>query len=62
MNSHHIYNFGQLCLTLLASCMKITYDNYNTNGMNETLINNFFATNLQLLYWIFVQLLNYYVK
>jgi hypothetical protein len=47
MNSHHIYNFGQSCLTLLASCMKVTYYNYNTNGMNEALINNLFAITLQ---------------
>jgi hypothetical protein len=33
-----IYNFGQPCLTLLASYMKATYDNYNTNGTNETFI------------------------
>jgi hypothetical protein len=34
---HGIYGFGQSCLILLASCMKdITYDNYNTIGINET--------------------------
>ncbi len=59
MNLHHIYNFGQSFLTLFASCIKITYDNYNINGMNEALSNNFFAITLQLLCWIFVQLLNY---
>lgn len=62
MISHHIYSFGQSCLTLLTSCMKVMYDNYNTNGMNEALINNFFAIILQPLYWIFVQLLKYQVK
>lgn len=32
------------CLILLISCTKVTYDNYNTIGINETPINNFFAT------------------
>ncbi len=52
-------NLGQPCLTLLTSYTRITYDIYNTIGINETLINNFFATILQLLYWIFMQLPNY---
>ncbi len=43
----------------LVSCMKVTYDNYNTTGINETFIKNFFATILQLLHWIFVQLPNF---
>jgi hypothetical protein len=51
---HCIYGFGQLCLTLLASCMKVTYDNYNIPITNETFINNIFAAILQLLYWIFM--------
>jgi hypothetical protein len=56
---HCIYNFGQPCLTLLESYTRVIYDIYNTIGINETLINNFFATILQLLYWIFMQLPNY---
>ncbi len=51
--------FGQPCLTLLESYTRVTYDIYNTIGINETLINSFFATILQLLYWIFMQLPNY---
>jgi len=42
--THHIYSFGQLCLTLLTSCMKITYDNNNTTRINEALVSNCFAT------------------
>jgi hypothetical protein len=38
-----IHGFGQSCLTLLASCMRVTYDNYNTTKVNETLVSNFFA-------------------
>jgi hypothetical protein len=41
---HKIYNFSQPCLTLSTSCTKVTYDNYNTIGIYETPINNFFAT------------------
>ncbi len=54
-----LYNLDQPGLTLLASYTRVTYDIYNTIGINETLINNFFATILQLLYWIFMQLPNY---
>jgi hypothetical protein len=45
--THCIYGFGQPYLTLLASCTRITYDNYNTTRINETLINNVF----QLFYY-----------
>jgi len=31
----------------------------NTTKIDETFINNFFITALQLLYWIFVKLPNY---
>ncbi len=44
--TYQIYGFGQPCLTLLASCMRVTYKNYNTIGINEKLINNFFAITL----------------
>jgi len=44
-HTHHIYSFGQPCLILLTSYMKVTYDNYNTIGINETL-----RTSLQLFY------------
>jgi len=53
---HYTYGFGQPCLTLLRNCTWITYENYNTIGINETFINNFFGTILQILHWIFVQL------
>ncbi len=33
--------FDQPCPTLLTSCIRITYDNYNTTRINETLIINF---------------------
>jgi len=33
--------------TMLASCTRTTYDNYNTIEIHETLINNYFATNIQ---------------
>ncbi len=36
-----IYNFGQPCLTLLASYTKITYDNYNIIRINERCISKF---------------------
>jgi hypothetical protein len=43
-----IYNFGQPCLTLLASYTKVTCDNYNTIGINEMFISklicNYFTT------------------
>jgi len=43
-----IYNFGQPCLILLASYTKVTYDNYNIIGTNETFISklicNYFTT------------------
>jgi hypothetical protein len=41
--THCVRSFGQLCLILLTSYMKVTYDNYNTIGTNETFI-NFFST------------------
>jgi hypothetical protein len=50
---HNIHGFGQLCLILLISYTKVTYDNYNTTGINETFINIFFQ-HLQILY-------NYYI-
>ncbi len=50
------YGFGQPCLTLLASCMKVTYDNFNITRLNEELINNFFATTLQLLLLIIINI------
>jgi len=40
--THCIHGFGQLCLILLTSYTKVTYDNYNTIGINETFINIFF--------------------
>jgi len=46
--TYQIYGFGQPCLTLLASCIKITYDIYNTTRLNEGLINNFTTTILDL--------------
>jgi hypothetical protein len=58
-HTHHIYSFGQSSFILLVSCMKVTYDNYNTTRINETFIKNFFATILQLLHWMFVQLPNF---
>jgi hypothetical protein len=39
-------HFGQPHLTLLASYIIVTYDNYNTTKINETLIHNFFAITL----------------
>ncbi len=39
---HYIHGFGQLCLILLTSYTKVTYDNYNTSGINETFIYIFF--------------------
>lgn len=44
--AHRIYDFGQPCLTFLASCIRITYGNYNTTIINEALTNNFFVTTL----------------
>jgi hypothetical protein len=44
--THHIYNFGQPCLNFLASCTRITYENYNTTRINEALISNFFVTTI----------------
>jgi hypothetical protein len=41
--THCIYGFGQLCLTLLISCMKVSYENYNITRINETLIINSFV-------------------
>ncbi len=41
--THYIYGFGQPYLILLTSYIIITYDNYNTIGINETFINNFLA-------------------
>jgi hypothetical protein len=38
-----IHGFGQSFFTLLANCMRVTYDNYSTTWINETLISNFFA-------------------
>ncbi len=43
--THHIYGFGQPCLILLTSYIIITYDNYNTIGVNENFINNLFNYN-----------------
>jgi hypothetical protein len=57
-STHHIYDFGLPCLTLLSSCIRIIYDNYNTIEINEAFINNLFAIILQLLYWIFLQVTN----
>ncbi len=54
--THRIFSFDQPYPTLLTSCIKITYDNYNTTIINETFIIDFLATTLQLLYWIFVLL------
>ncbi len=42
--------FWKPCLTLLANCTKVTYENYNTTRINETFISNFFVITLQLLY------------
>jgi len=47
---HYTYGFGQPCLTLWTSCTWITYDNYNITKMNETFVNNFFTTTLQILH------------
>jgi hypothetical protein len=55
---HYIYSFGQPCLTLLTSCTIVAYDNYNTIGINETLINNLFATTLKLLVIIIIIIIN----
>ncbi len=38
----NIYNFGQPCLILLASCTRIAYENYNIIGIIESLITNLF--------------------
>ncbi len=43
---HRIYNIGQPCLTLLANCIRVIYNNYNTTRINEALVNKFFATTL----------------
>jgi hypothetical protein len=32
--THHLYNFGQPCLTLLKSYTSVTYDNYNATRIN----------------------------
>lgn len=45
---YQIYNFGQPCLTLLVSCIRITYDIYSTTRLNEGLISNFTTTILDL--------------
>lgn len=44
-HTHCIYGFGQPCLTLLTTCMKVTYDKYNTTWTDETSINNLFCNN-----------------
>jgi len=41
--THCVHSFGQLYLILLTSYMKVTYDNYNTIGINENLL-IFFST------------------
>ncbi len=41
--TYNIYNFGQACLTLLASCMRIAYENYNITIIIESLITKFFC-------------------
>jgi hypothetical protein len=46
-------------MILLTSCMRATYDNYDTIWVNETLIDNFLIIILQLVYWIFEQQPNY---
>jgi len=40
--THYIYGFGQPCLILLASCIRIAYHNYNVIEINKALINNYF--------------------
>ncbi len=35
---HYIYGCDQPCLILLTSCMRVTYDNYNTLKIHETLL------------------------
>jgi hypothetical protein len=46
--TYYIYYFGQPCLTLLTRYTKVTYDNYNIIGINETFISklicNYFTT------------------
>jgi hypothetical protein len=54
---HYVYGFGHLCFTLLINSTRITYDNYNTTRISENF--KLFAITLQILHWIFVQLLNY---
>jgi hypothetical protein len=48
--THYIYDFGQLCLILLASTTRVAYDKYNTIWINE----HSFATFLQLLVTIII--------
>ncbi len=51
---YYIHGFSQPCLILFTSCTTITYDNYNTNGINEAFMINIFATTLQLLMTIII--------
>jgi hypothetical protein len=48
--TNYIYDFGQLCLTLLASTTRVTYNNYNTIWINEHSL----AISLQLLVKIII--------